>query len=136
MATKRIGLRPNRKGLYSRSIGWKPAGDEIVTHTFYLGRDESAAKLANLRLEKLWEQVQATWAETRRGDRPVWDRHTFQIAQAIARGKNEVALECPPEFEGRPFDYDWWIKEIARRYDVIRVIPADTDLGPKVAEEK
>ncbi|MGO8749484.1 MAG: hypothetical protein ACLQNE_26290 [Thermoguttaceae bacterium] len=136
MATKRIELKRNKKGLYSRSVGWKRSGDEIITHTFYLGRDESAAKLANLRLEKLWEQVQATWKETGTGDRPLWDRHTLQIGQAIAHGQNEVALECPPEFEGRPFDYDWWIKQMAHHYDVIRVIPTDADLGPKVAEEK
>ncbi len=110
-------------------------GEKIITHTFYLGRDESSAKLANLLLEKLWVQIESRWKETKQGKRPFWDKYTLQIGQAIAHGQNEVALDCPPIFEGNLPNYDFWIDEMAQRFDVIRIISVDPDLHRKAIEE-
>jgi hypothetical protein len=57
MASKKDLCR-SFNGLFVRNLGWKvtPAGT-YVQHKFYLGRDESKARLASLRLEQLWEQA-------------------------------------------------------------------------------
>ena len=58
------------------------------------------------------------------------------MGQAIARGENEVVLECPAFLEGagKLPNYDGWINEMARRFDVIRIVPTDPDLPRKAAE--
>ena len=60
MATKKeIGR--DSKGRYFRNLGWKKTEKGYAQQKFYLGRDESKAKLANLRLEQLWQQITRIW---------------------------------------------------------------------------
>ena len=50
-------------GVFVRNLGWKvTAAGGYTQHKFYLGREESAAKLVSLRLEQLWKQVSVRWA--------------------------------------------------------------------------
>jgi hypothetical protein len=60
MGTKKdLGRASN--GLYFRNLGWKQTEKGYAQQKFYLGRDESKAKLANLRLEQLWKQISRRW---------------------------------------------------------------------------
>src|SRR5262249_7470126 len=52
-------------GLFVRNLGWKRTPTGFAQHKFYLGRDEPAAGLASLRLERLWEQVCKRWERER-----------------------------------------------------------------------
>ena len=56
---KDLGRASN--GLYFRNLGWKQTPNGYAQQKFYLGRDESKAKLANLRLEQLWQQITRRW---------------------------------------------------------------------------
>ncbi len=60
MATKKE-LGRDSKGRYFRNLGWKKTEKGYAQQKFYLGRDESKAKLANLRLEQLWQQITRIW---------------------------------------------------------------------------
>ena len=46
---------------FIRNLGWKRTPRGYGQQKFYLGRNEEAAKLANMRLEKLWAEVTARW---------------------------------------------------------------------------
>ncbi len=60
MSTKKdLGQASN--GLYFRNLGWKQTPSGCTQQKFYLGRDESKAKLANMRLEQLWQQIVRRW---------------------------------------------------------------------------
>lgn len=56
---KELGRASN--GLFFRNLGWKRTEAGYAQQKFYLGRDESKATVANLRLEELWEQVTHCW---------------------------------------------------------------------------
>ncbi|MEI8371653.1 MAG: hypothetical protein WCJ35_02345 [Planctomycetota bacterium] len=60
MATKKE-LGRDSKGRYFRNLGWKKTPKGYAQQKFYLGRDDSKAKLANLRLEQLWQQITRQW---------------------------------------------------------------------------
>lgn len=60
MATKKTLCR-SANGAFVRNLGWKRTPTGYAQHKFHLGRDESAATLANLRLEHLWQQVVQRW---------------------------------------------------------------------------
>jgi hypothetical protein len=60
MATKKE-LGRDSKGRYFRNLGWKKTETGYTQQKFYLGHDESKAKLANLRLEQLWQQISRRW---------------------------------------------------------------------------
>jgi hypothetical protein len=115
-------------GLFMRSIGWKAtATGGYAQHKFYLGRDEDAARLAGLRLEKLWEEVCARWereqvevtassavsgrqfifdgetfcevpASLPISGRPVWDETTLAIAEAVRLGESVARVSLPLPF--------------------------------------
>jgi hypothetical protein len=52
MARKKT-LTRTAGGSYVRNLGWKPSATAYTQHKFHLGRDETKATLANLRLEQL-----------------------------------------------------------------------------------
>ena len=56
---KDLGRASN--GLYFRNLGWKQTLNGYAQQKFYLGRDEPKAKLANLRLEQVWQQITRIW---------------------------------------------------------------------------
>jgi len=53
-------------GLFVRNLGWKQTPAGYAQHKFYLGRDESKAMLAGLKLEQLWGQVEKRWERDNR----------------------------------------------------------------------
>src|SRR2546425_278506 len=100
MATKKELCRSS-KGVFVRNLGWKvtPTGG-YVQHKFYLGREKSAAKLASMRLERLWEQVSVRWKreneyQLQPTDRPVWNPVTLAIAEAIRHGNAVARVPLP-----------------------------------------
>jgi hypothetical protein len=87
MAKKKMLCRAEN-GSYVRNLGWKRSQAGYSQHKFHLGRDESKATMANLRLEQLWQEVCKRWVRENQyeldpTDRPVWDNVTFAIAEAI-----------------------------------------------------
>ena len=65
MSTKKdLGQASN--GLYFRNLGWKQTPSGCTQQKFYLGRDESKAKLANMRLEQTLAADRPTMGERHR----------------------------------------------------------------------
>jgi integrase len=117
-------------GLFVRNLGWKltPTGG-YAQHKFYLGRDESKAKLASLRLEQLWEQVCQRRARDHRSDlhapnRPVWDEVTLAIAEAVRNGAAVARIPLPVPFSAMipesPLIGDW-LERLQNDITVIKV---------------
>lgn len=97
---KKETLGLDAEGRYRRYLGWKLLGDRRVQHLFRLGKVEERAKLANGKLEKLWEAVVTRWKRLRREGRaesaePMWDAVTLTIGQAIARGQDDCVVSPP-----------------------------------------
>jgi hypothetical protein len=88
-------------GTYRRDMGWKPTEKGFAQHRFYLGRDKQQAELRAMRLERLWELVEARWKREQRTERPVWDSVTLAIGQAIARGETTCPLDPQDHFAAR-----------------------------------
>src|SRR4051794_14032758 len=102
MAKKKALCRASN-GLFVRNLGWKRSAAGYAQHKFYLGRDESQALLASLRLEQLWDQVSRRWerenpTELYPTDRPVWDAVTLAIADAIRNGDAVARIPLPLPF--------------------------------------
>jgi integrase len=118
-------LGTDSEGRYRRSIGWKPGnGAKPVQHLFRLGRDEEKARLANVRLERLWETVVARWkiykAEGRTDEAgPLWDDVTLAIGQAIAKGEAVCTLNPPPNLEGSPAAAASWVAVLQMQFPMI-----------------
>lgn len=104
-------------GLFVRNLGWKvtPTG-AYTQHKFYLGREESKAKLASLRLEQLWQEVckrmeRENAYELNPTDRPIWDEVTLNIAEAVRKGDAVARVPLPIPFSAlipeSPLIGDW-----------------------------
>jgi integrase len=127
---KKKDLCRSSNGIFVRNLGWKVSTEgKYLQHKFYLGRDDSAAKLASLRLERLWEQVTRRWQE--RGseslyptDRAVWDEVTLTIAEAVRLGKSEVRVPLQnPEsamIPESPF-IGHWLDQLQKDITVIKI---------------
>jgi hypothetical protein len=102
MARKKTLCRASN-GLFVRNLGWKRMPSGYAQHKFYLGREESKATLASLRLEQLWDQVSRRWerenqTDLHATDRPVWDGVTFAIAEAVRNGDAVARIPLPLPF--------------------------------------
>jgi integrase len=100
MAKKKTLCRAASGG-FVRNLGWKRTPVGFDQHKFHLGRDESKATLANLRLEQLWQEVGKRWERENQyalepTDRPVWDNVTLAIAEAIRKGEPVAKVLLPP----------------------------------------
>lgn len=121
MASYRKKNVKESNGRYRRSIG-KVLDSEGKSSPkrFLLGTDESAAELANRRLEKLWSEVEADFQRRQNHARitqhlgssmieiepitgalietpiavlmtgPIWEPHTLAMAEVIRKGGNEI----------------------------------------------
>lgn len=58
---KKKALCRDKRGLFVRNLGYKWTGEKYVNQKFYLGRDETFAKIASLKLEQLWETLCRRW---------------------------------------------------------------------------
>jgi hypothetical protein len=125
MATKRQELRPNKAtGNYERLLGWKddPQTRKSIQHKFYLGKDATAAAMANQRLERLWGII-----ESEAGGSPAfWTHLTLDIGKAIAKGKSEYSVAPLPKYM-TPHNYVGHLQDLARRFPIIAFVPADPE---------
>ena len=125
VARKRLELQPNKAtGNYERLLGWKQDldGENLRQHKFYLGKDKTAATIANQRLEKLWAIV-----EKEAGDSTArWNQLTLEIGKAIAKGRTEFEV-MRPMYYMTPHNYVAEVQQAARRFPIIACIPADPD---------
>ncbi|MFO0865676.1 MAG: hypothetical protein U0744_13655 [Gemmataceae bacterium] len=126
------------KGRYIRNLGWKRTSTGYAQQKFYLGTDEHQAKVASLRLERLWNQITERFkkAATHRGeeDRPA----TIEVMSCGAihrRGGCVQTVGVPPasHFQFVP-DRPLWddvtmaIAEAVRQGESTARIPLDPDL--------
>ena len=127
---KKKELCRSSNGTFVRNLGWKLSSEgKYLQHKFYLGRDDSAAKLASLRLERLWEQVTRRWQERgnetlHQTDRPVWDAVTLTIAEAVRLGKSEVHVPLQiPESVMKPESpfIGHWLDMLQKDITVIKI---------------
>lgn len=129
----RKDLKPNTRGLYERSIGWKHKPEfrsGYIQHKFYLGRDAIKAQIAELRLEQLWAQVEARWKSERdhgltMETRPVWEPWTLAMGSAIAKGDSTCVIEPNPDLIGRPELQARWFAKLVTDFPVIALKPAN-----------
>lgn len=135
------GRLTHRKGKgYTRDLGWKVSDDgKRRQPRFLLGHDERTAKLANARLELLWdiivrqtEQRNASMPVSMPPEEPAWNEHTLAIADAVRKGKDAIEVPCP-EIAGTDMvtDAKSYVFRVAQLQDdfgsVINFIPQDRD---------
>jgi hypothetical protein len=119
-------------GRFQRDLGWRVDADgKRRQPRFYLGTDEAAARLAELRLTQLYGSIEAgpttdgcfddRWEES--CDR--WTESTLRIAEAIRRGQATFAV--PREDWMSVHDYLDYVQWHSRRYRGIAFIAEDVD---------
>lgn len=82
---------------------------------FRYGRDESQARIANARLEALWQRASAEDEQ--------WTEPTTILAHAICKGQQECSIPPNPAMTGGE-SYVHWVDRLALAYgDLIRVVP-------------
>lgn len=95
-------IAQDKDGYFKRMIGKKlsktgnlfdPA--DFVPVTFYLGRDRAQAAINSVRLEKVWDAVQAKWFKLRDTACAHWDETTLAIGKAVASGATRIEVEFP-----------------------------------------
>ncbi|HJT78600.1 MAG TPA: hypothetical protein VJ739_15450, partial [Gemmataceae bacterium] len=131
---RKENLGTDSEGRFRRSIGWKLGpGGKAVQHLFRLGKDEGKAKLANSRLEQLWQCVKLRH-ERQQGEgkaadpRPLWDETTLAIGGAVAKGEAVCKLQPPPEVSGLAVEMQVaWLGTLQRDFPVIPLQLADPD---------
>lgn len=143
------------KGRFHRTLG-KVLNErgELVPKKFLLGTDRRLAESANLRLQRLWEEVVAEhqaavqWMQRwggRLGDAdlitgetdhgqlrrldpgPRWRAESLRIAEAVRRGEHEVTVEIGADVN-RPTAYVERVAALRRTYSVVSFMPASTGL--------
>jgi hypothetical protein len=105
-------------GRYRRTIGkWVNANGKVAPKRFLLGKSEAEAKIANAKLEALWEIVKFQW-EAQKWARqqamafvhqpgepppeliePLWQQEHLAIAEAIRNGEHRIVVD-PVKDEG------------------------------------
>jgi hypothetical protein len=137
VAKKRQELRPDSKGRYIRNIGWvyNPTADvdrsarRYIQPKFYLGRNNHSARVANLRLEQLWDQVCAKHARDQAhgfadDEQPLWDDLTMSMARAVSRNEMSMTVDCPAELAGNDVLYARWLNQLRADFPVLALSPA------------
>ncbi len=122
-------LSQDSRGNFQRDLGRRSDGRP---QRFYLGKDESAAELRKLRLERLWAAV-----ATNKG---TWDAFTLPVALAVASGDStyhvphdfgQLKVDDAPSFgEASIGDaaYAFHVNQLAELCaGIITVLPDDRD---------
>ena len=81
MARKRDLCRA-ADGQFVRNLGWKRTPNGYTQAKFRLGRDQDAAKLASLRLERLWDEVTARWQRAQPERRAATQRRRQPVVES------------------------------------------------------
>lgn len=142
------------QGRFHRTLG-KILNDreQVVPKRFRLGTDR-LAEVANLRLQRLWEEVVAEhdaavrWmceiggnllnsdlvsgqveprARRRLDHGPIWRAESLLIAEAIRQGEHQVVVQVGQD-QDRPHAYLDRFAYLRRSYSVVTFIPASTEL--------
>lgn len=127
---KRILAWNDAAGQFYREIGKKMNGKPV---RFYLGADEKQAAANVIRLEGLWEGVEARWQDLH-GENltdapfPCWDDVTLILGRAIAKGEWSVTVEPPDEW---PAETAVWLASLRTYFPMIR---ADVEDSRKIEE--
>ena len=142
MATKKELCR-SASGVFVRNLGWKvtPTGG-YVQHKFYLGRDESSARLSSVRLERLWAEASKRWTREKEfelspTDRPVWEPVTLAIADAIRQGQAVARVALPTDLAAMIPESPLigaWLEKLQKDISVIKVELFDETAQQKSAE--
>jgi hypothetical protein len=75
-------------GQYRRDLGWKlTRSGKRAQQRFYLGRDKNAAQVSETRLQAFWSALEGYFAAERKGETPLWEEWSLEIAEAITDGK-------------------------------------------------
>jgi hypothetical protein len=98
----------------------------------YLGAEERAARANVVRLEGLWQGVEARWNDLHAAgmpdtDKPVWDDVTLQLAKAVGRGLFKVTVQ-PPDDGNDGWDLAVWIADLRNYFPQIQI-----NLPPELA---
>jgi integrase len=112
-------------GVYRRYLGWKLSNGKLIQHLFRLGRDPEKARLANLRLEALWDAVVNRSKRLEPNGqgmepRPLWDDATLAIGQAVARGEQMCSVTPPAELASLPAELQVaWLGRLQADFPII-----------------
>jgi hypothetical protein len=143
------------QGRYRRSLGKIADGRGGVSKKkFLLGTDLAAAEVANRLLEQLWKCVVDEHADAERfirtmggrlgdvnlidgikyseprrriDDGPVWRPDSLAVAEAVRKGRRQVAVEVGDDAD-RPDAYVERIDMLQRQYPVVAFVPASPAL--------
>jgi len=143
---KKKELCKDKRGLYQRNLGWKETDKGYAQQKFYLGRDETKAKIASLKLEQLWDAVCARWEASHppksRRKPDANDQYLASKATDLVTGRESLVTvaatvmsigvgEVEPVRDGRPV----WdavslsIAEAIRNGDALVRVPVPKQLG-------
>jgi hypothetical protein len=87
----------DRTGQYRRDLGWKLSrSGKRAQQRFYLGRNKNTAHVSETRLEAFWSALEGYFAAERKGESPLWEEWSLEIAEAITDGKMVIAPPHPP----------------------------------------
>src|SRR5258707_5326576 len=87
----------DRRGQYRRDLGWKlTRSGKRAQQRFYLGRDKNTAQVSETRLQAFWSALEGYFAAERKGEPPLWEDWSLEIAEAITDGKMAIAPPHPP----------------------------------------
>lgn len=121
MAKKILAWSKSANQFY-REIGERAGGKPP---RIYLGDDERTARGNVVRLEGLWEGVEARWSDLQAEgmadtDRPTWDEVTLQLAKAVGRGEFKVTVQ-PTDDVKDGFDLAVWIANLRDYFPQIQI---------------
>ena len=143
---KKKELCKDKRGLYQRNLGWKQTDKGYAQQKFYLGRDETKARIASLKLEQLWDAVCARWEASNpprsRRKSDVNSQYVATMAVDQVTGRESLATgvaavmsigvgEIEPVRDGRPVwdTVSFTIAEAIRNGDAIVRVPVPQQLG-------
>jgi integrase len=144
MARKK-DLCQDAKGRFVRNLGWKRTATGYSQQKFYLGTDEHQAKLASLRLERLWNQIAARFKSERKppGEENVKPAQIAEVSPGLFQGRiryvEVLGVPAANQFQELP-DRPLWdavtltLAEAIRRGESTVRIPLAADLRPFLPE--
>ncbi len=141
MAKKKALCRA-ASGAFVRNLGWKRTALGYTQHKFHLGKDETKAALANLRLEHLWTEVNKRWerensTELNPTDRPIWDERTLPMTEAVRKGEPVAKVPVPAlytSFTNSGIAVSDWLERLQADFTVIKLELFDPKAG-EVSDE-
>lgn len=141
MAKKRDLCRA-ASGAFVRNLGRKVTPGGYAQHKFHLGREETKATVANLRLELLWQEVCKRWERENDyalhpTDQPVWDDVTLAVAEAVRTGEPVAKIDLPLPFSAMVPESPLtgaWLDRLQRDVTIVKIELRDPAAAAKTDE--